>query len=232
LFKRILATLLLFTLVATVAPSIDTASASGKTYIVKINSGTLNVRKKPATSGAVVTKLAKGQQVTVASQAKGWAKISAKGKTGYVSSKYIAPKTIKKATVNKTAIKKASVTSAGDYKAKAISVAKSNMGVKYKWAGNTPSGFDCSGLVTYSYGKAGVELPRTAGEMFNVGTKVTSLQPGDLLFYATSGGRKVTHVAIYLGNGQMIHSATSKGVSIASLNNPYWKPRFIGAKRI
>lgn len=231
MFKRILASMLLFTLVATVAPSMDKASAAGNTYYVKINSGNLNMRNKPSTSGKIVTKLSKNQLVTVASQSKGWAKISSKGKTGFVSAKYIAPKTTK-TTVKKTAFKKASVTSVGDYKSKAISVAKSNLGVKYKWAGNTPSGFDCSGLVNYSFGKAGVNLPRTAGEMFNVGTKVTSYQPGDLLFYATSGGRKVTHVAIYIGNGQMIHSATSNGVSITSINNSYWKPRFIGAKRL
>ncbi|WP_226679005.1 C40 family peptidase [Mesobacillus jeotgali] len=229
MFKRILASMLLFTLVATVAPSIDQASASGTTYYVKVNSGSLNMRNKPATSGKIVAKLPKNQLVTVSSQSKGWAKVSSKGKTGYVSSKYIAPKaaSVKKASAPNPPAKTA------DYKAQAISVAKSNLGVKYKWGGNTTSGFDCSGLVTYSYGKAGVKLPRTASEMYSkAGTKVTSYQPGDLLFYATSGGKKVTHVAIYIGNGQMIHSATSKGVSIVSINNSYWKPRFIGAKRI
>ncbi|GAM16211.1 C40 family peptidase [Mesobacillus selenatarsenatis] len=227
MFKRILASMLLFTLVATVAPSIDQASASGTTYYVKVNSGSLNMRNKPATSGKIVAKLPKNQLVTVSSQSKGWAKVSTKGKTGYVSSKYIAPKTTKKTSAPKP------VTKTADYKAKAISVAKSNLGVKYKWGGNTTSGFDCSGLVTYSFDKAGVKLPRTASEMYSkAGTKVTSFQPGDLLFYATSGGKKVTHVAIYIGNGQMIHSATSKGVSIVSINNSYWKPKFIGAKRI
>jgi cell wall-associated NlpC family hydrolase len=221
--------MLLFVLVATVAPSIDKASASGTTYYVKVNSGSLNMRNKPATSGKIVAKLSKNQLVTVSSQSKGWAKVSTKGKTGYVSSKYIAPK---KATVAKSSAAPKPAAKTADYKAKAISVAKSNMGVKYKWSGNNPNGFDCSGLVTYSYSNAGVKLPRTAAEMYNVGTKVTSYQPGDLLFFATSGGRKVTHVAIYIGNGQMIHSATSKGVSIASINNSYWKPRFIGAKRI
>jgi cell wall-associated NlpC family hydrolase len=226
LFKRILAVLLLFTLVATVAPSMDQASASGKTYYVKISSGSLNVRKQASTKAAVVMKLSKGQQITVNSQSKGWAKITAKGKQGYVSSKYIAPKTA-------TTVKKVASASTTNYKAKAISVAKSQMGVKYVWGGNTPSGFDCSGLVTYAFSKAGyTKLPRTAAEMFKVGTKVTSYQPGDLLFYATSGGKKVTHVAIYIGNGQMIHAATSKGVSIASINNSYWKPKFMGAKRL
>ncbi|MCM3663676.1 NlpC/P60 family protein [Mesobacillus subterraneus] len=224
MLKKILAVLMLFSLVATVAPSVDQASAAGTSYLVKINSGTLNVRKTPSTSAGVVTKLSKGQEITVSSQSKGWAKITAKGKQGYVSSKFIAPKT--------NAAKKQLAVSNANYKAKAISVAKSNLGVKYLWAGYTPKGFDCSGLVNYSYGKSGISLPRTAAEMYTKGTKVTSYQPGDLLFYATSGGKKVTHVAIYIGNGQMIHSATSKGVSIASLNNSYWKNRFIGAKRI
>jgi cell wall-associated NlpC family hydrolase len=229
LFKRILASMLLFTLVATVAPSIDQASASGTTYYVKVNSGSLNMRNKPATSGKVVAKLPKNQLVTLSSQSKGWAKVSTNGKTGYVSSQYIAPKV---ATATKTTTSNP-VAKPADYKAKAISVAKSNLGVKYKWGGNTTSGFDCSGLVTYSLDKAGVKLPRTAAEMYSkAGTKVSSYQPGDLLFYATSGGIKVTHVAIYIGNGQMIHSATSKGVSIVSINNLYWKPKFIGAKRI
>ncbi|WP_226642996.1 SH3 domain-containing C40 family peptidase [Mesobacillus subterraneus] len=228
MFKRFLASMLLITLVATVAPSIDKASASGTTYYVNVNSGSLNMRNQPI-SGKIIAKLSKNQLVTVATQSNGWAKVSTNGKTGYVSSKYIAPKV--PAAAQTPALKSTAKTA--DYKAKAISVAKSNLGVKYKWGGNTTSGFDCSGLVTYSYGKTGVNLPRTAAEMYSkAGTKVTSFQPGDLLFYATSGGKKVTHVAIYIGNGQMIHSATSKGVSIVSINNSYWKPKFIGAKRI
>jgi cell wall-associated NlpC family hydrolase len=68
--------------------------------------------------------------------------------------------------------------------------------------------------------------------MYAKGTKVTSLSPGDLLFYATAGGSRVTHVAIYLGNGQMIHATTSKGVTIDNMSNSYWKARYVGAKRI
>ncbi|ALC91245.1 hypothetical protein AM500_16680 [Bacillus sp. FJAT-18017] len=118
------------------------------------------------------------------------------------------------------------------YHTKAISVAKANIGVKYKWGGTTTSGFDCSGLVKYSFGKAGKYLPRTTGEMWTKGKRVYSLQPGDLLFYKTTSTSKVSHVGIYLGSGKFIHSASSKGVSIAYLSNSYWKPRYVGAKRI
>ncbi|MGD7046333.1 C40 family peptidase [Jeotgalibacillus proteolyticus] len=219
MFKRILACLLIFALVAAVAPSFDKASASGKTYYVNIDSGHLNFRKAATTSSAIIGKFVKGDTVTVHSQSKGWSKITAKGKTGYVSSQYIS-------------IKKASAST--DYKPKAISAAKSQLGVRYLWGGMSSKGFDCSGLVNYAFAKAGKTLPRTSGEMYKKGTSVSlsSLKPGDLMFYATSGGKKVTHVSIYIGNGEMIHSASNKGVSIASINNSYWKQRYIGAKRL
>ncbi|MED4204381.1 C40 family peptidase [Neobacillus mesonae] len=122
---------------------------------------------------------------------------------------------------------------AASYHTKAISVAKANLGVPYRWGGISPRGFDCSGLVKYSYGKAGKVLPRTASDMFyKQGKRVSSLQVGDLMFFAPNKASKPTHVAIYIGNGKMIQAASSKGVSITFTNNVYWKPRFIGAKRI
>ncbi|MGM0902984.1 MAG: C40 family peptidase [Bacillota bacterium] len=230
MFKRILAVLLLLLLMATVVPSIDQASASGTPYYVKINNGTLNMRKTASTKSGIVTKLAKGTTVTVHSQANGWAKVTANKKQGFVSSNYIAPK--KAVTTKPTATKNTATGQPTDYRTKAISVAKSNKGVKYKWGGTTPAGFDCSGLVSYAYKQAGITLPRTAAEMYKKGTTVKALAPGDLVFYATSGGKKVTHVAIYIGDGQVIHSTTSVGVSITSMNNSYWKARYVGAKRI
>jgi len=120
---------------------------------------------------------------------------------------------------------------AATYHTKAISNAKSNLGVKYLWGGTTPKGFDCSGLVRYSFGKAGKSLPRTSQEMYAKGVRVTKLAPGDLLFFGPTKASKPTHVAIYMGNGQMIHSASSKGVSITTTSNSYWKPKYLGAKR-
>ncbi|WP_051633431.1 C40 family peptidase [Bacillus sp. UNC41MFS5] len=118
------------------------------------------------------------------------------------------------------------------YHTKAINVAKANLGVPYRWGGLSPRGFDCSGLVKYSYGKAGKVLPRTAAEMFyKKGYRVTSLKAGDLMFFSQNKASKPSHVAIYIGGGKMIQSSSSKGVSIAYTSNSYWKPRFIGAKR-
>lgn len=125
---------------------------------------------------------------------------------------------------------------AASYHVKAISIAESTLGTKYKWGGTSPStGFDCSGLVKYAFEKQNIELPRTAAEMYKEGDKVSSsedLEIGDLLFFAPSKASKPTHVAIYVGDNQFIHSSTSKGVSFAKTTNSYWQPRFIGAKRI
>lgn len=119
------------------------------------------------------------------------------------------------------------------YHTKAISVAKANLGVPYRWGGITPGGFDCSGLVKYSFAKAGKTLPRTAADMFySKGYRVSSLQVGDLMFFAPTKASKPTHVAIYIGAGKMIMASSSKGVITTYTNNSYWKPKYIGAKRI
>ena len=112
--------------------------------------------------------------------------------------------------------------------------AKKYIGIKYRSAGTTTSGFDCSGYVQYVYKQLGVSLPRTSSSMYGTGTAVkqNELIPGDLVFFNTSG-KGVSHVGIYIGQGQFIHSSSSKGVSMAKINDPYyWGKRYIGAKRV
>lgn len=120
-----------------------------------------------------------------------------------------------------------------NYHAKAIAVAESNIGVPYHWGGTSPSGFDCSGLVKYSYARAGRTLNRTTAQMFyGNGYRVWSLQPGDLMFFAPTKASRPTHVAMYIGSGKMIMASSSRGVIITTTSNPYWHSRYIGAKRV
>ncbi|WP_363319174.1 NlpC/P60 family protein [Desulfosporosinus sp.] len=114
-----------------------------------------------------------------------------------------------------------------------IATGKQYIGVKYVYGGTTPAGFDCSGFVQYVFAKHGVNLPRVSRDQFKVGTSVSfnNLQPGDLVFFSLAKNGVIDHDGIYVGNGQFINSASSKGVTIYSLG-PYWKSAYVGAKRV
>lgn len=113
-----------------------------------------------------------------------------------------------------------------------ITEAKKHIGTPYRWGGTTPKGFDCSGFIQYAHKKNGVQLPRTAAQMYTKGAKVakSSMEPGDLMFFSTYK-KGASHVGIYLGNNQFIHSA-SKGVRIDKVSNSYWTKKYIGSKRL
>lgn len=114
-----------------------------------------------------------------------------------------------------------------------IATAKQYIGVKYVYGGTTPSGFDCSGFVQYVFAKNGISLPRVSRDQYQVGKSVTfsNLMPGDLVFFSLAKNGIVDHDGIYVGNGQFINAASSKGVTIYTLGT-YWKSAFVGAKRV
>jgi peptidoglycan DL-endopeptidase LytE len=114
------------------------------------------------------------------------------------------------------------------------SVAESYLGIPYRYGGTTRNGLDCSAFVQLVLGELGVRMPRTSREQYGVGAEVSmnELQYGDLVFFDTLG-RGVSHVGIYLGAGQFIHAATiPPKVTITSLSDGYWGPRYLGAKRV
>ncbi len=109
-----------------------------------------------------------------------------------------------------------------------IAAAKQQMGIRYRWGGNTPrQGFDCSGFTKYALKKSGKKIPRTAAQQSKASRTISrsTLRPGDMVFFKTKG-TKVNHVGIYLGNGKFIHAASGGGrVMIDDLRKNYWQKR-------
>lgn len=111
-----------------------------------------------------------------------------------------------------------------------IQTAKQYTGVPYQWGGTSPSeGFDCSGFLHYVFAKHNITIPRTTASIYSAGTSVSSPERGDIVYFETYK-KGPSHAGIYIGNGQFIHASSSKGITISSMDNPYWSPRYLGAK--
>ena len=114
----------------------------------------------------------------------------------------------------------------------AAQIALQQVGVPYRYGGQSPSGFDCSGLVHYSYRQAGKAVPRTTAQLWSGTTPVSSpdMQVGDVLFFSIEG--KMSHVGLYLGDGRFVHApSTGKTVSVASLSSAFYRDALIRAGR-
>lgn len=114
-----------------------------------------------------------------------------------------------------------------------VSYAKKYLGARYKYGASGPNGFDCSGFTMHIMSRFGIYLPHSARSQSVYGTIISrvGLKPGDLVYFATSRGKSITHVGIYMGSGYFIHAA-SKGVVISSLNEAYYNKRYVTATRV
>lgn len=113
---------------------------------------------------------------------------------------------------------------------RAAKIALQAVGVRYSWGGASMSGFDCSGLVHWAYGRVGVELPHSSYSLYDLGRRVarSGLRPGDVLFFSGLG-----HVGLYLGRGRMVHAPQSgRNVEVVTLHGSHYGARLVGARRV
>jgi len=107
------------------------------------------------------------------------------------------------------------------------------IGAKYRYGGASPEGFDCSGFTMYVFAQFGIELSHQSKAQAKEGIWVAkeNLRPGDLVFFNTDG-KGISHVGIYMGNGEFAHAATDDGIVLTSLNDRYYAKRYVTARRI
>lgn len=211
----------------TVATTADAAIGYGK---VSTGGSTLNMRSGAGTSYGVVSSLSDGTIVEIVGINNGWYKIQYGGKTGYVSSDYMV--TVKDSVGSRSTAEAASSSAIGD---QIVAYAKQFLGVPYVYGGNGPNCFDCSGFTKYVYAHFGVTLNRTATDQLANGTSVSKsqLQPGDLVFFRANTTKPVSHVGIYIGNGQFIHASTNTySVQIDRLDTGYYAGVYVYGRHI
>ncbi|MCC0696183.1 C40 family peptidase [Clostridioides sp. ES-S-0048-02] len=199
-----------------------------------VTAKSLNLRTGPGTGHSKVATLSYGTEVGSISEDGGWTKVNHDDQTGYVSSQYLA----EKGSVD-TSTPSDSTNSPSQGADSVIGFAKTLLGKPYVWGAEGPNSFDCSGFTQYVMKKsAGVSIPRVSRDQSKYGAYVNrgDLRSGDLIFFDTQGSNNgsVSHVGIYMGNGEMIHasSGSSKKVTISNINSSYYSSRYVNARRV
>lgn len=227
-----------------------------------VNANRVNLRSGPSTSYKSVSVANKGDKCYIIGLNNGWYKVIYGSIICYIRSDYVdlteipyenqassnTPKffrhgkstgvTPSAAALNGTGSSGSSnsgTTAASATGSQILAEAKKYLGTPYVYGGASPSGFDCSGFVYYVLKQLGYSPYRTPADQYKMGTYVakSDLQPGDIVFFAGTYASGISHVGIYAGNGQFIHSPNSRStVSYSDLTSGYWAEHYYGARRM
>ena len=187
----------------------------------RVNSDGVNVRSDASTDSSVLATIEEDAIVTVNGLVDGWYDVTCEyGTEGYIRSDFL------------------DLTESSSSNSDIAATAKQYLGTGYVYGGASPRGFDCSGFAMYVYSQHGYSLPHSATSQWQsgLGTRVYSiseLQPGDLVFFndpSRNAGKACSHAGIYTGDGQFIHSSSSRsgGVIVSSLTSGYYNTYFVG----
>lgn len=189
-----------------------------------VDGSDVRMRAAAGTDSEIVRVTTYGESVEIFGVDGEWYKVSAGGKTGYIRGDY----------VSFTEPDPSQAPAAGSIGEQIVAFAEQFLGTPYVWAGSSPSGFDCSGFVSYVFKNFGYTVNRTAASMYTNGVAVdkSELQIGDAVFFASSS-ESIGHVGIYIGDGEFIHSSSGCGyVTISGLDESYYSRMYVGARRI
>ena len=214
----------------------------------KVNGNKVNVRSGPGTSYSSLARANQGEQAYIIGFNNQWYKVIYDSHVGYIRSDYLNlteipyenadskkdPLFFENGSSTGVAPSASALKGESNLANQIIANAKKHLGTPYVWGGTTPKGFDCSGLTQYVFKQSGISLPRTTTEQVKMGTYVSksSLRPGDLVFLQNTYRQGVSHVGIYIGDGQIIHASSSKGVVISKLSSSYYTQHYHSARSV
>ena len=196
--------------------AIDLAFQLGQT-VAKVTTDALYVRMEPSTEADYWTMVPNGEELTVIEDMGDWVKVDIDGEEGYVAAEYVeVTDELDTALTITEALYGEGVT---DIRVEICEFAKQYVGNRYVCGGTSlTNGAACSGFTLAVYRNYGISLPHSSRAQANCGTKisVSEVQPGDLIFYGS--GKSINHVAMYIGNGQVVHASNSRtGIIISNM---------------
>lgn len=246
----------------------DWLDVSEKSIATGIVTGTVvNVRSRPTTSSAVIAQYRKNTKVEIFEKSGNWYRVSiGEDRYGWMSADWVKETVSRGSQADRTVAgdKDGNADKAGDAQQTGdvppgteepadgdaaqsedkvdrqalVEYAKTFLGVKYVYGGETPKGFDCSGFVWYVYNKFGISITRKSSSQAQGGRKISKseLKPGDLVFFDTNDDNDklndISHVGIYIGDGKFIHASTylHNKIAIESLSSSYYSKRYMCAR--
>ena len=187
-----------------------------KQTIATVKTPTLNVREEPNTECSILALMPQGEELNVLEDLSGWVKVDLDNTNGFISKDYVDISVQLPKAMTMTEVRYGNGVS--DVRVDLISYATQFVGNPYVWGGTSlTNGADCSGFTLSIFAKYGVYLPHSSKAQANCGTRISASEakPGDLFFYGS--GSSISHVAIYIGNGQIVHASSKKtGIKISN----------------
>ena len=228
--------------VTVVLPAALVSAVPADAVMEQPNSGTLTcaVHNGAYFSSPVIGRLEDGTRLTVLSERKDFYRIDCYDMTGYIAKSQVeqlSGEYYVNCDADSGEVQSMTYLPHGQLLALRDSLvrnAQKQLGTRYVYGGTRPGGFDCSGFTGYLYAKQGVSLHRSAADQLCDGIIVPreSMQVGDLVFFREGSRKLATHVGLYVGNNQIIHASSSKGISYATLSGEYYGEYFLCARRI